>query len=126
MRVIKGWAIGRSGQANFAKLHGQRVKDEDATNQQSLGMTKYEFNDFGGLETTHGTRQNAQDAAFGATGHVAGRQRRGQKVAIIGCGRVPVKDGQLSLKGQNGRVNLRNTVNGAYITEQVQRLCKDS
>jgi hypothetical protein len=67
-------------------------------------------------QTHHGSGQDAQDAAFGTTRNITGWWRRWQQVAIVGSRIFPIKDGQLSFKGQNGRVDPRRTDNGTSVT----------
>ena len=98
-------ALRIAAEAEFAEFHFERVEEEQAADERTA-LAEGEFQDFRGLDGADDAGQNAQDAAFGATGDHAGRRRFGIKAAVTRAVEMRREDAGLALEPEDRAVNV--------------------
>src|ERR1700732_2814018 len=104
MRAADG-ALRIFAQLQFAEAHGESVEEQETADKR-VTFSDDQFKGFRGLNRADDSWKHAENSAFGARGHQAGRGRFGIEAAVArAAGRS--EDANLSFKAENRAVHVR-------------------
>src|SRR6266478_885213 len=112
-------AVGIFAQLQLAKLHGQRVEQQQ-TSGKTVAAPEDQFDGLHGLNRTDDSRQHAQHAALGARRHQPRRRRLWIQAAVArAVGHA--EDSHLALEAKNRAIDVGLAQQDARVVHQITR-----
>ncbi len=113
-------ARGIATQLEFAELHVERVEEQQASDH-GRAFAQREFQNLRRLNATDDAGQHAEDAAFCATRHHAGRRRFGIQTAVARAAEVRREHAGLALEPEDRAIDIRLLEQHAGVVSEIAR-----